>query len=190
MSFRDRLTGGTNDVNPQYMTIKLPTLATTLVAVNESFPIPINRMISTRSAQVLEILRIEYYANGQGWGTGVDCGTKVSIGSAPFTRSTAAGATLSASGEQPTSPGLITQFFQTTDFGDATGVQMAKDWVIVRDLTDGAGHGVLVGSDNLYVNNVAAFGAATENKEGFLRILYRFKNVGMAEYVGIVAPSR
>lgn len=68
--------------------------------------------------------------------------------------------------------------------------------VDVHDLTDGAGHGILVATDNIFVSCSisvgsvfvtqadAATGAASCN------ILYRFKEIALAEYIGIVQSQQ
>ena len=56
------------------------------------------------------------------------------------------------------------------------------------DMTDGMGHGVLVATDNLFLQassaNLDAAGV------GRIRILYRWKNVSIIEYVGIVQSQQ
>lgn len=55
---------------------------------------------------------------------------------------------------------------------------------------DGAGHGVLVATDNLYLSYVVQ-GAVPSTPVGFIaRMVYRFKEVGIAEYVGIVQSQQ
>ena len=58
----------------------------------------------------------------------------------------------------------------------------------VHDLTDGAGHGVLVGTDNIYLQivSVTTGSANTIN----CKILYRWKDVSTTEYVGIVQSQQ
>lgn len=60
---------------------------------------------------------------------------------------------------------------------------------IVHDLTDESGHGVVVGTDNLYMfmsSRYCVGNVADPGMTGIARILYRFKEVGLAEYIGIV----
>lgn len=56
------------------------------------------------------------------------------------------------------------------------------------DLTDGAGHGVLVATDNLF------FALFTQQfiaaGTGSAKILYRFKRVALQEYIGIVQSQQ
>lgn len=59
---------------------------------------------------------------------------------------------------------------------------------IVQDFTDGAGHGFLVATDNLFLQassaNLDAAGVVR------VKVLYRWKNVSLAEYVGIVQSQQ
>lgn len=52
------------------------------------------------------------------------------------------------------------------------------------DLTDSAGHGILVATDSIYVAT-EAFGYEFQNEMSW-KIMYRFKNVSLTEYIGIV----
>lgn len=51
------------------------------------------------------------------------------------------------------------------------------------DLTDGAGHGLIVATPNIFLavdsNNTGA------QNDANVRVAYRFKNVGLQEYVGL-----
>lgn len=58
----------------------------------------------------------------------------------------------------------------------------------MSDLTDGAGHGIIVATDNIYVTLFSAgTGVAAEVD---VKIMYRFKNVALAEYIGVVQSQQ
>jgi hypothetical protein len=59
------------------------------------------------------------------------------------------------------------------------------------DQDDGAGHGVLVATDKMFVQYqlVANTTVPTSNNLAF-KMLYRFKSVGVEEYVGIVQSQQ
>ena len=58
---------------------------------------------------------------------------------------------------------------------------------IIHDLTDGAGHGVLVATDQLFFTvGFIATRTLVNNRTAVCRILYRFKDVSLQEYIGIV----
>jgi hypothetical protein len=58
----------------------------------------------------------------------------------------------------------------------------------VYELTDGAGHGVLIATDNIYFGCITAAFAAAGTFAG--KVLYRMKNVTLAEYIGIVQSQQ
>jgi hypothetical protein len=59
---------------------------------------------------------------------------------------------------------------------------------LVLDVTDGAGHGVLIATDSIYAQ-VNSANTATTNTVYF-KLLYRFKEVNIIEYVGIVQSQQ
>lgn len=65
-----------------------------------------------------------------------------------------------------------------------------------HDLTDGAGHGVLVATDNVFLTLQTALSSIIGTSVGGITgvaecaILYRFKEVGLAEYIGIVQSQQ
>lgn len=68
--------------------------------------------------------------------------------------------------------------------------------VDVHDVTDGAGHGILVATDNIFVAcnftvaSVFSTTADTASGAASCNILYRFKEVALAEYIGIVQSQQ
>jgi hypothetical protein len=61
---------------------------------------------------------------------------------------------------------------------------MAMPTTQVLDLTDGAGHGLLIATDNIFMT-VYSTNTGVANEVG-CKILYRWKNVSVEEYIGIV----
>lgn len=65
-----------------------------------------------------------------------------------------------------------------------------------HDLTDGAGHGLLVATDNIFLSvqttNIAFVGESADSIVGFVAadLIYRFKEVALAEYIGIVQSQQ
>jgi len=56
------------------------------------------------------------------------------------------------------------------------------------DYTDGAGHGMLIATDQIFVLLQSA--NTTQQNTAECRILYRWKNIGLQEYVGIVQSQQ
>ncbi|GAH36218.1 unnamed protein product, partial [marine sediment metagenome] len=177
---RDRLTGGSGDVNPQLYSGKAAMLSEN-AAITLAFISPVSRGLPAPrgKAVVMEILRIfvdmpdyafpssalgEVQTRLIAFGTR-DIGTEFADFSFPT---------------------MIAKFAdQVTSGFTAAGTSVSfQPSMIIQDLTDGAGHGVLVASDYIYVsiNTEAWSGAATY----YFKILYRFKTVNLTEYIGIV----
>lgn len=177
---RGSLTGGTGDVNPQFMT-GVATQSAADTTTTTGYQIPVQRT-SNRSGQaiVMEVLKV-------------------------FTIST----TLPAQASVTETIDSITTAITTKSFG-VTGILFNEPTIIsyqqdvqrgaftaggtyavaypdrprMFDLTDGAGHGFLVATDQVYVQ-VASSGTGVVNSTYF-KIYYRWKNVGLEEYIGIV----
>lgn len=195
------LTGGTNDVNPQPLRCRITpsTFTTALIPSNAAstvtvaLPIPVQRLGTGGRAQVMEILKVDWdcaifsgaAANPLAQAVGVIClssrsnGTSLPVmGSAdPYTICFIYADTIPGPNPTTAAAGRVTTY--------ASGQ---------RDLTDGAGHGVLFGMDTLYVQFTAIAGTAVAtqaNSGGAANVIiwYRWKNVGFTEYVGMVTSS-
>lgn len=63
------------------------------------------------------------------------------------------------------------------------------------DFTDGAGHGILIATDNIFLTIVAQ-GASIDGVsynfagQGRVDLLYRFKEITLQEYIGIVQSQQ
>lgn len=67
-------------------------------------------------------------------------------------------------------------------------VAVNQDVVQVMDLTDGDGHGILVATDNIFFQVTSnGFASAAEQS---VKLLYRFKEVSLVEYIGIVQSQQ
>jgi len=71
----------------------------------------------------------------------------------------------------------------------ATSSVSYNQWTKIHDFTDGAGHGLLIAADKLYAAVSTRRYYASGHACNF-DILYRWKNVGLAEYVGIVQTGQ
>lgn len=69
-----------------------------------------------------------------------------------------------------------------------------NEGVDIHDLTDGAGHGVLIATDNIwltaFINGAVPDIGTTAALNVFCEILYRFKKVTLQEYIGIVQSQQ
>ena len=181
----ESLTGGTGDVNPQFMQWAYgPTLAGT----TESFALnlPVNRM-QGKGTVIIEVLKVWFEvptcpdlnpANPPSWG-------HINYRASLATRDYGANvATL----EQPGIVAMTWKSFSVRS-GSATATIPAgvQERINMIDLTDGAGHGVLVATDNMYLQ---LSGDAVWATYITCRVLYRMKSVGLTEYVGLVQSQQ
>lgn len=178
----DALTGGSQDVNPQYYN-----LLNTMVAANTyregAFPTPIPRSkVTGERVTVMEVLKV-FFNMGEADANPTAGGSIVTITAQLSTASIPAGVN--------TDDPRVFAFAQKVVRGAFTAAGsygMTSTEPYVFDLTDGAGHGVLVATDNIYFG-LTSFGftaAASAN----VKVLYRMKDVSLAEYIGIVQSQQ
>lgn len=177
------LTGGTGDVNPQFFVMTAPQSAADTTTTT-AFNIPIQRLPSGKSAQVMEILKfiVDFPTMP------VIAATTESGDNMVCAVTTKSFGTTAVTSNEPTLLlfGRVQRFGAFTA-GGSFGYQAASMPMVV-DLTDGAGHGYLVATDQLYVQ-VQSAGTGQSNTCN-VRVLYRWKNVGLNEYVGIVQSQQ
>lgn len=174
---RNDLTGGSGDVSPQLLTATVTmSAANTLTEV--SIPTPVTRIATRKGrAMVIECLKIfmdlgvkdnNYAAGGE---------------SSVITAILAVTTTIGLPNASSLILALINKEYRGafTAAGSYSSVQVEP---IVVDLTDGAGHGVLVGTDQIFLGVTTTNFAAAST--GTMRLLYRFKEVSVEEYIGIV----
>jgi len=178
---RDRLTGGTRDVNPQFMNMSVTQTANDTYT-QVSFPIPIQRLQNTGRAQVMEVLKVFF--------------------NTPLINSTAAGVTARSiavqlttksftSGQPLSEPNLFARYekeFTNAFTAGGTGILSNEFEPYCFDVTDGAGHGILIASDAIFMA-VESTNTSAANS-GRIKLLYRWKDVSIQEYVGIVQSQQ
>lgn len=179
----DTLTGGSNDVSPQYFTISSGTQTALNTYREGAIPTPVPRnKVQSGEVTVMEILKI-YFDLAE-----------------PDTNNSAAGNVLQVQAQLATKSQIAIDPSQPTVFAWANKIirgaftaagtyGTAYMEPLVWDATDGAGHGILVATDNIFfgintVNFAGAFATAS------CKILYRMKNVSLAEYIGIVQSQQ
>lgn len=184
------LTGGSGDVNPQWFnlsTVQASADANTTTA----FALPVQRLNNkTGKSLVMEILRICWDLplyeppaastfSSYGFLSTKDPGlpqpaTSISLNTAVQIRK--AGTTLD----------YIARTIQTGVSNSATAIY---DEPVYHDVQDGAGHGVLVATDTIYLSIATAVASSTATGQFnniTARLLYRWKEVSLQEYIGIV----
>lgn len=164
------MTGGTRDVKPQYLNITAPqsgTDATTTTTV--ALPILRNFSSGPARAQLIEILKVFVFLDNT---VEVDSSLTVKF-------STKSGGTTVLSPADPTVFAAFSSQVKLTTSG-LVEVDKWKEW----DCTDGAGNGILVATDNIYVQVSSVTTGATNTIYG--KVLYRMYGASVTEYVGIV----
>lgn len=187
MASRAALTGGTGDVNPQWFLCT--DFDCTGTYTTTSVPIPIQRLNGNKgsTAQVMEVLKAE-----------LSSGAAVTL-----TLSAAAVNTLdvylttrSFGSTEPNSSehdgNIIADWhWKTSVQGTAANVYGPSiQFPMTVDLTDGAGHGLLVATDNIFVGVIQTGTNAPITGNLVVRLLYRWKNVSIQEYIGIVQSQK
>lgn len=176
---KDQLTGGTNDVNPQILTISpVQTAADTTTIVQQPLPIP--RYPTGRDKNlVMEFLAIDYYKLNQAFPVNTGVTDLITVTTNP----TAFGTPLAALQDGR----LIDAWLNYHNLLSVSGY-LDVETHHYSDLTDQAGHGILVATDNLYLG-VYSIASALANQY-VVKIWYRWKEVSLSEYIGIVQSQQ
>lgn len=178
----DQLTGGSQDVSPQWFTLPTLTQGAANAFKEISIPLPVQRIaLPSKKSLVMEVLKVQFFP-----------GELDSNPSAPGNVSSANMqlGTISQTGViagLPQNIAIAYRFFRGA-FTAAGSYMVTDDTPLVVDCTDGAGHGVLVATDNLFLD----FTTANYTNPATLdcKILFRWKLVTLEEYIGIVQSQQ
>lgn len=172
--------GGSGDVNPQYMNLAaVQPAADTFAQVQ--YPVPIQRLQNSGRAQVMEVLKVFFQCSNIG-------------NSAPgYTSATQSTILTTKSFPSPVGlaePTCFASFEKSSQsaFTAAGTFKADQEEPYVFDCTDGAGHGVLIASDNIFIQLSSGNTGAVQSAQ--VKILYRWKDVSITEYVGIVQSQQ
>lgn len=178
------LTGGTRDVNPQYMG-GLVTLSAANTATTVQLAIPISRVPQPgqTNATIVEVLKVfmEFPS------IDADAAAATARNSSLAFSTTSFGATQVQFDESRVFAWGQRQL-RNAFTAAGTGVLEDSTDPFVYDCTDGAGHGILIATDNVFIQGIT-FGQTGASTFRF-KILYRFKNVALVEYIGIVQSQQ
>ena len=185
-SYGDQLTGGTHDVNPQTLSGSITlSAANTVTEVTLGTPIVRVGPQTGGNAIIMELLKV--------W---CDFPEIDQDNAAATARRMRFSGSTASSGVTPAMTGLsnpINLFYMESQVRNAftaagTGLLENDRSPHEFDFTDGAGHGVLVATDNLFIQATTT-GQANASIFQF-KILYRFKKVSLVEYIGIVQSQQ
>jgi hypothetical protein len=184
MSSVKELTGGTGDVNPQQLFV---VVAQGSIDSSETVevPLPIPRLSNAKPGRaiVLEVLKIH---------TTLDPIFRIDpLVASQCTQFVSIGTDLGNLAVNSTTVFFrreINQITSSTSVSGAGGGFAAVSSTEWADLTDGAGHGYLVATDSIGVRyDSVATGVQTSCQ---IRLFYRFKEVSLQEYIGIVQSQQ
>lgn len=161
MSSSRALTGGTKDVNPQYFRMKVNGAA---AGSSSEAAIPVQRLNNKNRSMVMEILDVQFLSHHA-----TTANKKLHIGVAT---------SKPPAGKPDPMQGYWVCLVQLAG-ADVGSYEL--------DLTDRAGHGMLVAADKLFLY---AYTDDAANPEVYTLIKYRWKNVSLTEYIGIVQSSQ
>lgn len=179
------LTGGTKDVNPQWAVITV-TQAAADVTITGSIPVPINRLGggSASNVVIIELLRIYWHFSDL---PTINIATE-QISEIRGTLSTSNNGAVNIPYGDP----IVINAAQMRRIGAFTALGSYLDSVptipIEQDMTDGAGHGMLIATDSIFLQTQSTTTSLTNSCT--CRFLYRFKKVSLAEYIGIVQSQQ
>lgn len=191
------LTGGTRDVNPQWLTVAHFFQDDPNKTATDVTPVPINRYPQGKQGRVniMEVLKVYWEATaelGQP-SPGADF-LRSGLSAILTTRRPAVfgGVEYPQMQDPAMIDILVREYYVTkpngaTQYDTGAKIMMEQD-PVVHDLTDGAGHGLLVASDFLFVQ-LGSYGMVGRC-EVKCKILYRYKQVSLTEYIGIVQSQQ
>lgn len=179
------LTGGTKDVNPQYMHGELILSATDAIT-EAAFNTPVVRIPGAASrVTLMEVLKIFWFPHQPNNTSPAD---QWNIQTVTFSTIPQGIAAIPGYNE----PNIFCQMKASKEMSFTalgTGYCYSPMYPFMTDLTDGAGHGFLIATDRIYVQGDSQ--GMTPSVAHFpWKILYRFKTVGITEYVGIVQSQQ
>jgi len=179
---RNELTGGSGDVNPQWLTFNQQNMTLANTYSEGSLNLPINRFQNPKGRSiVMEMLRVEFGmptpdVNNSAGGNILSCAVQLTPSSSVL-----------LNGSDPKNLAQYGRLFRGAFTAGGTYSAIENNPEVI-DLTDGNGHGVLVATDTLF------FGVNTQNFAApasfTARVLYRFKIVTLEEYIGIVQSQQ
>ena len=173
----DSLTGGSGDVNPQTMVMQALQPGADQTGTQAS-ALPIPRLPIRRGKSiVMELLGVQFLAT-------TTPATAASYRMAVLTTNPNAFTTLT---NICADPRVLANWLQWTVVGGTSGIAYVDQSKYVS-LTDDAGHGILVATDQMYLFSYSA-GTGVAN-EFVARVEYRFKEVSLEEYIGIVQSQQ
>jgi len=171
MASAKAITGGTMDVNPQFLSAVVPMVTADIYAEAEII-IPVMRFGFTKGrAQVIEVLKIFYEMPVMSVATPSD-----------VARMQITTQSKDALVDYNNPDCIFKRQRLNLENGTPAGFNVVDPFGMV-DYTDGAGHGIIIAGTSLFLGLDTVGYSAGVN--GRVKILYRFKNISLPEFVGL-----
>jgi len=179
------LTGGTGDVKPQILTMSTGTAGAINDYVSRQINLPVSRFGSQKTKTIVfEILSIDWYLAIEdlldiivvNWGF-------LTTNSSRDSGDTASLASMIEDINDPLTFGLVMSNHNISTNG---GWHSVMPYHV--DMTDGAGNGMLVATDRIFINGASLNG--TVAADFACKVKYRLTAVGLQEYIGIVQSQQ
>lgn len=178
---KDQLTGGSGDVNPQILTVSPIQVGAADTSTVVQQPLPIPRFPTAQGRNlVMEFLAIDYYHLNPNTVPGQTQVNLLTITTNPALQPNATAALQDAR--------LVDAWLKMRSSPAVIADQIDLDVEGYQDLTDQAGHGILVAADNLYFGVYSAFTGVLNSY--VVKLWYRWKDVSLTEYIGIVQSQQ
>lgn len=166
-----------HDIYPQYFVVSL-TLSGTDTATQGTINLPVPRIPTSGKATIIELLWLE--VNYTGFNPSSTANSSAYLGISTDDR-TIDSTTLNTFTANPHT--VATYIYRQRAFGTATGAYEVQ-WPFVINLQSNDGKGFLIAGDRLYISADSATSSAADTF--VVRFFYRFVDVSINEYVGIV----
>lgn len=178
----DSLTGGSGDVNPQWLVFPNLNTSNTDTYTQTQITLPVSRLPARgNKAMVIEVLRV-WFDNPS------FPGAFPATGAITQAQQQLATASLSSIQHASTAAFAFASQKWKGSPGGAEAYATAFEEPQELDLTDGNGHGILIATDTIFWGiNTANFPAAASFN---CRLLYRWKEVTLTEYIGMVQSQQ
>ena len=183
---RDTLTGGTGDVKPQILTISSGTPASLndYTVQQHSLPVPRFTGQPKDTSTVFELLSADWYLGLEDISDTE--ATNFGFISTIASRATGDTVTFNTLADDANNPNVLA--LAMTHRGIVTTGRVEFHMPIHIDLTDGAGNGVLIATDRIFI--VAGNSGGTAVARATVKLLYRQTNISVIEYIGIVQSQQ
>jgi len=184
----DQLTGGTKDVNPQFLHFNFA-LSAANTATEAQLVTPIVRVGPETGGTVIimEILKVLVDFPSIDADAAAATGRRADIYFSTVSNSSGGTVTMPNAGN-PRVFAWAQHDVRNAFTAAGTGALDIQENPRELDLTDGAGHGILIATDNIFID------ATTTNQTGASgfsgKLMYRFKRVSLVEYIGIVQSQQ